>query len=293
MELFTHLRGTFPNLACERDFPFARHTSIGCGGTAAVAASPACVEECAALLGFLKRERIPHCFLGAGANVLPPDGHFEGVVVRFCALSFLQATETDVFAGAGVTGGRLLSFAQAHGIGGFSPFSGIPMTAGGGTAMNAGVRELHFSDIVLSVLCAEGDTVRVLGNRDCVFREKDSIFLSGIAVLGVRLRGKTAHPQDIARESCRFRRRRRGLPKGRSMGCTFVNPPGAFAGELIERCGLKGARRGGAYVSPLHANFIINDGGTSSDVAALIEFVRREVLNRTGVALREEIRRLP
>ena len=76
------------------------------------------------------------------------------------------------------------------------------------------------------------------------------------------------------------------------MGCTFVNPEGESAGKIIDDCGLKGRRIGGAYVSELHANFIINEGGTSSDVASLIDLVKDEVFRKRGILLREEIRRL-
>lgn len=293
MELFTRLKERFPKLACECGFDFSRHTSIGCGGRAAAAASPSCAEEARQLLAWLRAEGIPFCFLGAGANVLAADGCFEGVAVRFARLNRLSADNEVVFAEAGVTGGRLLSFAQERGVGGFSPFSGIPMTVGGGTAMNAGVREAHFSDVVARVLCVENGKLRMLEGRDCRFSEKDSIFLAGIAVIGVWLRGRPSRPADIARESCYFRKRRAVLPKGRSMGCTFVNPQGISAGALIEACGLKGTRVGGAVIAEKHANFILNEGATSGDVAALIALVKEEVRRQTGIALREEIRYLP
>lgn len=293
MGLYTRLKEQFPRMDCEREFDFSRHTTIGCGGRAEAAASPADEQEAQALLVWLRRESIPYCILGAGANVLASEGLFAGVVVRLRRLDRLECRGTELFAGAGVTGGRLLAFAQQHGIGGFSPFSGIPMTVGGGTAMNAGVRELHFSDVVRRVLCVENGTLRTLEQRECAFSEKDSIFLKGVPVLGVTLRGKLARSEEIARESCYFRTRRRGLPKGRSMGCTFVNPPGISAGSLIERCGLKGTRVGGAVVSVRHANFILNEGATADDVAALIGRIKAEVARQTGIILREEIRRIP
>ena len=293
MDLYAHLAERLPWLKLEADFDFSRHTSIGCGGRAAVAAYPSDAEEAAALLYVLAKERIPHCILGTGSNVLPRDGALECVVVRLSRLSGLYADQEEIFAGAGVTGGRLLAFACGRGIGGFSAFSGIPMSVGGGTAMNAGVRERHFSDVVVRVLCAERGEIHTLSCEECCFGEKTSLFLSGIPVLGVWLRGTRARPSDIARESCYYRRRRMSLPKGRSMGCTFVNPSDISAGELIERCGLKGARRGGAFVSEKHANFVMNEGGSSSDVAALIAYIKTEVARRTGIVLREEIRYLP
>lgn len=156
MELYARLKGFFPHLACSAEFDFSRHTTIGCGGIAAAEACPESAEQAVALFARLRRESIPYVLLGAGANVLPPDGCYEGVVVRFGKFCALRREGDGIFAGAGVTGGAFLAFAQAHGIGGFSPFSGIPMTVGGGVAMNAGVRELHFSDVVEEVIAADG-----------------------------------------------------------------------------------------------------------------------------------------
>lgn len=293
MEISARLRDRFPRLSCEESFDFSRHTTIGCGGIASVAVSPSDTEETTALLGWLEREHIPFCFLGVGANVLPADGFYEGVVIRFWRLNALRAEGMSVIAGAGVTGGQLLRFAEKRGIGGFSPFSGIPMSLGGGTAMNAGVRELHFSDIVHSVLCAEKGKLFTFSKSDCAFSEKKSIFQQGIAVLGVRLDGRMASSADIARESCYFRTRRKNLPKGRSMGCTFVNPSGISAGALIEQCGLKGLRVGGALVSSEHANFILNENATAEDISRLIAQIKTKVKEKTGIDLREEIRRIP
>ena len=292
MELYARLKGFFPHLACSAEFDFSRHTTIGCGGIAAAEACPESAEQAVALFARLRRESIPYVLLGAGANVLPPDGRYEGVVVRFGKFCALRREGDGIFAGAGVTGGAFLAFAQAHGIGGFSPFSGIPMTVGGGVAMNAGVRELHFSDVAEEVIAADGKKVYRLDRKACRFGEKTSVFQEGIAVLGVRLAGRASAPQDIARASCYFRTRRRSLPKGRSMGCVFVNPTEKTAGALIEACGLKGTRVGGAVVSEVHANFILNEGGTSADVASLIELVKNTVKMRTGVLLREEIHRI-
>lgn len=293
MQLYPRLHVKFPALLLQPSFDFARHTTIGCGGTSEVAAYPSSIEEAALLLAYLTCERIPMCFLGAGANVLPSDGNFEGVVVLFRRLNALCADGTEVYAGAGVTGGELLKFACRSSIGGFSPLSGIPMTVGGGVAMNAGVKDLYFSDLVRRVVCVEAGKLRTLEQNECAFGKKESIFQQGIAVLGVCLQGRYARPADIARESCYYRSKRMHLPKGRSMGCTFVNPDGATAGALIEACGLKGMRIGGAFVSEKHANFICNEGQRARDVAALIEYIKKTVEERTGIVLREEIRRLP
>ena len=112
-------------------------------------------------------------------------------------------------------------------------------------------------------------------------------------MLGAYFTGKRSDARTIAARACDFRRRRAGLPKGRSMGCAFVNPPDRSAGELIETCGLKNTRVGGARVSEIHANFILNEGGTADDVSALAELVKARVHMQTGITLREEFRRIP
>lgn len=292
MGIFATVRERFPMLAVEENFSFAEHTTIGCGGSAEAAVLLCSEEECAALLPFLRGKGIEYCFLGAGANVLPCDGVYHGVVVRFGGMRTLTREGDTVFAGAGVTGGGLLRFAAGQHLGGFEHFTGIPMTIGGGVAMNAGVPAGHFSDVVERVVGFDGSCLREFSAKECEFRTKQSIFLEGIAVLGVYLRAKQSFPEQIAQNLCYYRNRRAHLPKGKSMGCTFVNPMGISAGELIESCGLKGKRIGGACVSGEHANFIINNGSSARDIAALVEEIKNTVYKKTGILLREEIRRI-
>ncbi len=293
MDFFAVFAERFPESSLEREFSFAAHTTIGCGGKAAVAASPASTEECAEMLSFLKTCGIPYCFLGAGANVLPSDEDFDGIVFRFHRLNRLYCMGATVYAGAGVSGSGLVSFAREQDLSGFEKFAGIPMTVGGGIAMNAGIADGHFSDLVERVVGIEQGKIRTFTLAECDYAEKHSVFLSGIAVTGAYLRGCESFREQIDSNLCYYRKRREHLPKGRSMGCTFVNPDGKSAGELIDRCGLKGIRIGGARVSERHANFIINEGGTANDVARLIETIKREVEAQTGIILREEIQRLP
>ncbi len=293
MDIEKFLGDRIHGLDTEANFSFARHTTIGCGGMAAVCAYPKTEEELIALLALLKRRGIPYCFLGVGANVLPADGRFEGVIVRFTRFSALSAQGTDIFCGAGVTAGALLRFAQARGIGGLEFLTGIPASLGGAVVMNAGVKEGHLSDVVHSVAAVEGGKARIFRLNECGFSEKYSVFQSGIAVTGVLLKGRPASQAEIAEKRGYFRAKRARLPKGRSMGCVFVNPEGGFAGELIDRSGCKGLSVGGAFVSEEHANFIINGGATSADIAKLIDLVKERVFAETGIRLREEIMRLP
>ena len=277
----------------EKDFSFARHTTIGCGGTAAAAFSPSDERQLVALLRFLKEQGIAHCFLGAGANVLPAEGRFDGAVIRFDGFSRLRCEGEFLIAGAGVTGGRLLRFAREHGLGGAEFLTGIPLSMGGAAVMNAGVRGAHIGDLVAEVRGISDGAVSVFSHRDCMFGEKKSVFQSGIAVTEIRLKLERMSEKESLARAADFRSKRAHLPKGRSMGCVFVNPQGKPAGALIEACGLKGTRMGGARISDVHANFILNDGGTSEDVAALLALVKRRVYEATGILLEEEIKRIP
>ena len=293
MDAFALLEEWLPAIEKERNFSFSRHTTIGSGGVAAVALNPNTIEEVAYCIALLNDRQIPYCFLGAGANVLPGDGVFEGAVIRFQKIKPLYASADFLYAGAGVTGGELLAFAKRHSVTGFEPFAGIPTTVGGGVAMNAGVADAHFSDLVIRVIACERGKIKTFSHEECRFSLKQSIFLDGIAVLGVYFKAQTAPQAEIQARILGYLNRRKHLPKGRSMGCTFVNPEGYSAGELIDRCGLKGRRVGQAHISQEHANFIINEGSSSADIARLIDETQEEVYRKTGILLREEIRRIP
>ena len=293
MNVFSMIEEGLPAIHTEQDFSFARHTTIGSGGIAAAALYPSNLEETARCLAFLQGSQIPYCFLGAGANSLPSDGRFEGAVVRFSRMKMLYAGADYVYAGAGVTGGELLCFAEKNGITGFEPFVGIPTSVGGGVAMNAGISACHFGDLVLNVVACEQGKIKTFTHAECGFSLKSSVFLKKIAVLGVYFKKEHAPQEEIKARTAHFSERRSHLPKGRSMGCTFVNPDGISAGELIERCGLKGRQVGQAHVSEIHANFIINEGTCSQDISRLIHEVKEEVYQKSGVLLREEIRRIP
>ncbi len=292
MHLFFRLRERFPDLSSERDFSFSRHTTVGCGGTADAGVSPT-RDELIPLIDFLREEGIPYCFLGAGANVLPADGPFRGAVIRFNRMNELCTDGTAVEAGAGVPLGTLLRTMRDRGLGGLEFMTGIPASVGGAVVMNAGTASGHIGDAVSCVTALESGVFRTFSAAECAFSEKYSIFQRGLAVVGVRLCGKDSSRTENLQRTAFFAAKRSRLPRGRSMGCVFVNPPQESAGRLIEACGLKGMGIGGAYVSEKHANFILNEGGTSSDIARLIDFVKLRVYAETGILLKEEIRRLP
>lgn len=292
------------------DFDMEKVSFIGVGGIAPAAFFPNTLAGFTELLRELRRQSVPFCLFGTVANVLIPDGKrkkddekgvLNGAAVFTKNLRSIAVDGENIFAFCGVTGAELLSAAAEAGLGGAEFLSGVPCSVGGATYMNAGSNGRHVSDAAESVLAYGDGEMRVYTNAECRFSYKQSAFMgSGEAILGVTFRFKRVGNAGAAALQRDAERKRAGLPKGKSLGCIFKNPPPLIAGErrisagaLIESSGMKGAREGGAVVSKDHANFIINeDGATYEDVRALIERVRRAVFETHGVRLEEEIRYL-
>ncbi len=277
----------------EESFDFAKNSSIGCGGMAAIAFYPQNVAELAALVAKLKKDGAKYYVLGNLTNVLPPDGFSQTVVISMKKLSSMAFGET-VFAYAGVTSGALLRACRNEKRSGAEFLNGIPCTLGGALYMNAGADGKYISEIVESVLVLRKGERRILSLKGCEYSYKKSVFMENEdIILGASLRLEHATEESILEKENYYQKRRLHLPKGRSMGCVFKNPTGNSAGVLIEGCGLKGMRVGGAVISTEHANFILNDrGATSTDVRALITVAKNAVYAQYGIRLEEEIRYL-
>lgn len=275
---------------CKAPFDFSRHSSIGCGGKARVAFYPRSVEETVVLLNKLKTDGVPYSVLGNLTNVLPCDGDTDTVVVCLKAMNGIAVSE-ETFAYAGATASGLLRACKAANKSGGEFLYGVPCTLGGALYMNAGAGGVYICEIVKSVLVYDGEKTRILSVKDCEYSYKKSAFMqNGNVILGASLRLETADLPTIESREEYYMQRRKHLPKGRSMGCIFKNPTVGFAGELIEKSGLKGLRVGGAKVSEEHANFIINDRNASArDIRALISLIKNAVWSQYGVKLEEEI----
>ena len=283
----------YADFTMETPFDLARHSSIGCGGVADVVFYPKSVDETARLIQKLQSDGIGFFVVGNMTNVLPMDGRCEKAIVCLKNLNGIVVGE-DTFAYAGVMSGALLRACKGAGKSGVEFLKGIPCTLGGALYMNAGVRGAYMDGVVKSVLVLRKGEKRILSVKDCAYAYKHSVFMqTDDIILGATLRLKNAEFEEIEEKEGVYLDRRAHLPKGKSMGCVFKNPPGAVAGDLIEKSGLKGLRVGGAVVSKTHANFIINDNFASSkDVSALITLIKNAVYAQYGVKLEEEIRYL-
>ncbi len=283
----------YERFAFEVDFDLAKHSSIKLGGKAKISFCPQSVSELCALLERLEKDEFSYYVLGNATNVLPSDEGTQKVIVRMKNLSGISLKE-NAFVYAGATAGKLLSMCRQNGKSGAEFLYGIPCTLGGALFMNAGAGGAYMDGVVENVLVYRNGKTQLLSARDCRYGYKHSVFMDeGGVIIGATLRLKEETEEKIIERERYFAARREKLPKGKSMGCVFKNPPGVSAGELIEKSGLKGLRVGGACISVEHANFIINEKkATAKDVKALILLIKNAVFAQYGVRLEEEIRYL-
>jgi len=280
------------------DEPLARHTTLRVGGPADAWVAPGDAAAVARVFARCAEAGWPCRPIGGGSNLLVRGGGVRGVVVssdRLRGLSFSpDGAATRVRVGAGVTTGKLLSEAVRRGLGGVEFLAGVPGSVGGGLCMNAGTYLGEFTQVVTAVRSVDPAGQLVERDHDaCGFRYRGSalppaeMIVEGELVLGAR------DPAAIAADVRGLRdRRREREPHGvHNAGSFFKNPPGDYAGRLIEQCGLKGTRRGDAEISPVHANWIVNTGAArAEDLLELAALARAAVEEKFGVTLELEVK---
>ena len=296
MDLFDRLSLALPRLRLLREEPLAAHTSFRIGGPAEVMAFPSSLAELQALLRLSAQEGIRVRLLGAGTNILAPDGGVRGlVIVTSGALTGLSMPDAaHIEAMSGVTMARLACFARDNGLTGLEFAHGIPGSLGGAVCMNAGAYGGEMRQVVTEVTALYPDGIRRLTGPEAAFAYRHSRFLAdGAVVLGAVVRLTPDDPAAIrARMDDLMARRKASQPlEWPSAGSTFKRPEGYFAGTLIDQTGLKGLTVGGAQVSEKHAGFVINTGNaTCADVQELIRRVQEAVYRAHGVRLEPEVR---
>lgn len=285
------LHELLPNVPYEENFSLSEHTTIGTGGGAS-AFFPKDIEQLTSFTRLCNRCKIPFFVLGKGSNILPCDGEYENPVLLLSSFNHIAADGEFVTAESGVSVGKLLHFCLGKSLGGVEFLCGIPAFVGGLVYMNGGTAEGHISDIAESVTCLTDGKILTYSREECAFDYKVSRFQREKSViLSVKFKLKKTDREEIKKRTQEIILKRAHLPKGKSMGCVFKNPyPSLSAGQLIEFCGLKGEKVGGAVLSSTHANFIINEeNATSAEIKTLIARVKNRVYERTGIILVEEI----
>jgi len=278
------------------DEPMQRHTTLKIGGPADAFAQPASVAEVARLVRWCTAAGVPITVVGGGSNLLVRDGGVRGVVLGTGRLRGLELIgPATMRVEAGVSTGKVLSLAMRHDLGGVEFLGGVPGSVGGGMIMNAGTYVGEFKDVttwVETVRLADGCVIR-RDHAACGFRYRGSDLPPGEVVVAAELALRPRPRAEIQAEVAALRRRRaeREPKKVASNGSTFKNPPGGFAGRLIEAAGCKGWREGDAVCSPVHANWLVNTGrATAAELTRLIERVRAEVMRVHGIGLELEVK---
>ncbi len=274
--------------------PLSLHTYFRIGGPAEVMVYPADFEDVRTVLKIARDEAIPLLILGGGSNMLMLDEGFRGLTLNLSRTFLdLHMTGEQIRCGAGVRTSRLLAFSAINSLTGLEGLAGIPGTVGGAIKGNAGTSSSAIIDHldwvrIIDGLGEERSLVREdlgAGYRHCTL-PAGSVIIE--ACFTLRRVGATEIREAIS--TLLIRRNATQPVEGRSAGCIFKNPPGDFAGRLVDCAGLKGLRHGNAQISEKHGNFIVNLGGaTAVEVLWLIERVRSEVMAKTGVALELEI----
>jgi len=307
--LYDRLRTAAPALELRRDEPMSRHTTFQVGGPVPLMALPRNEMEVQQVMSVAGLEfGVRPFFMGRGSNLLVSDQGADLLVLKSGGLTRLELEEEGktwvarpngrvIVTGSGVSLARLSNFALENGLTGLEFAQGIPGSVGGGVYMNAGAYGGEISQVMIcasSVSMPDEELVRELKDtgfsyRHSVYQERDEFILRAYFILepGDRLEIR-AKMEDFA-----ARRKAKQPLEYPSAGSTFKRPEGHFAAALIEQCGLKGLRVGGAQVSEKHAGFVVNTGGaTCDDIVRLIAQVRERVFRETGVTLEPEVRYL-
>jgi UDP-N-acetylmuramate dehydrogenase len=273
--------------------PLSRHTSMGVGGPAALMAFPRSPGELRATLRLREELNVPHRVLGGGSNLVVVDEGLDELVVNTEELKRVEVGDAGVVrAEGGANLIRTVVRCCRAGWRGLERAVGIPGSVGGAAVMNAGAYGFSISEVMKEIVVYDEAGTRTEPPQGWSFHYRGSSIPEGSAVAELTVALRPEDPAALAKETRELTAQRvKSQPGGRNAGCVFKNPPGASAGRIIDELGLKGTRRGGALVSPRHANFVVNDQGASArDVLELVDLLRERVAREAGVDLELEVK---
>jgi UDP-N-acetylmuramate dehydrogenase len=278
----------------EEGVELARFTTLGTGGPARAFARPESEQEVEELLRWAAENSTPVAVVGLGSNLLAADAGLDALVLKLGGELATVDVHGDVLrVGGGTANAVALHRARAAGLGGFEFACAIPGTIGGGVWMNGGAYGGDFSGILERALVATADGSGWLTPTGLGLSYRHSELRHGQVVLRAELRLRPRPPEEIKAEVRELNARRKAAQptNRRTFGSVFKNPEHELsAGRMLEACGLKGHRIGGAQISPKHANFIENaDGATTADALALMAEARRRAHEQFGVRLEHEV----
>jgi UDP-N-acetylmuramate dehydrogenase len=277
--------------------PLAELTWFRVGGPAQVLFTPADQDDLAYFLKNLS-DQVPVYVVGVGSNLIVRDGGLPGVVIRLSPRGFGEtAAEGDVVsAGAAALDKRVAETAAAAGLAGLEFLFGIPGSIGGALRMNAGANGAETKDVLIDAtgIDRRGNKL-TFGNAEMKFVYRNSGVDPSVIFISARFRGRAAAPEAVRARMNEVQQHRESAQpiREKTGGSTFQNPPGDSAWKLIDAAGCRGLRIGGAQVSEMHCNFLINTGAaTGHDIETLGETVRARVKQNSGIELHWEIKRI-
>lgn len=275
--------------------PLRKYTTFRIGGPAEWMIFPLDFRDVQAAVAYAHEQGMKFFVLGGGSNLLVADEGIPGVVLNLSkGFNYAHFQDTMVIVGAGYSLPRLVTEAVNRGLTGLECATGVPGTVGGAVRMNAGTRETGIGEVITQLKLIQSDgTLKTLKQEDLKFQYRESNLPAESVVLEAVLNLRKGNPKTI-REDIHKRLISRKATQPLSYpnaGSIFKNPPGDYAGRLIEKVGLKGTRVGDAEISSLHGNFIVNKGSaTAKEVMVLIQMARRKVLEETGIKLELEVK---
>ena len=283
-------------IAVLQNEPMREHTTFRIGGPAKLFATVN-EEQLALLIRKAKELYIPYIVVGNGSNLLVSDAGYPGLIIKIADAPVRMLDSCTLEASAGTSLARLAVAAAEAGLTGLEFAHGIPGTVGGAVMMNAGAYDGQISDVLVSSCCYDGAERQFLKlEKDAhLFTYRHSSYMEHpcrvVTSAIFRLQPGNKDAIRAKMSELNSRRREKQPLEFPSAGSTFKRPEGHFAGKLIEDCGLKGYRIGGAQVSEKHAGFVINAGGaTCQDVVQLMEYIEQQVYQRFAIRLEREVR---
>lgn len=274
--------------------PLARLTTVGIGGPARWLAQPRALAELERVVAWAAERHLPVVPIGLGSNLLAADGGVDALAVRLAGeLAAVEIQDEVLVAGGGAANAVCLHRVRAAGLGGFEFACAIPGTAGGGVKMNAGAYGSDWSRVLVRALVVDPAGAGWLARDELDLGYRHSVLRPGQVVARVEFRLAPRPPADVKQTIAELNAQRKATQptNRRTFGSVFKNPGHELgAGRMLEACGLKGHRIGGAQISPVHANFIENTGdATAADALALMAEARRRALAEFGVVLEREV----
>ena len=268
--------------------PMSKHTSIKIGGPADVYVKLKSIKNISEILKFAKENNVPVTIVGNGSNILVKDKGIRGLVIKICDETYEFLDDTTISVGAGMLNAKLARILLDNELSGFEFACGIPGTIGGAVRMNAGAYGSQMQDIVVSTKYIDLDVleVKTLNNEEQKFEYRKSIFYAGNkVVLSTILKFTKSTKEEIQNkmnENNKQRIEKQPTDKP-SAGSTFKRGKDFTTAKLIDECGLKGYRVGGAAISEKHAGFVVNLGGaTAQDVLELCDVIKKKVYEKFG-----------